>query len=154
MAGIVLGWIRRTGPLVWSMPYEINMGLRHFGLLIFLAAVGANAGASLLPALESEGPLLIFFGVIIIFLTHALAWLIMKISGEHDIAGILGVLSGLQTQPAALSFAAARVEASKVQLGYATVFPLATILKIILAQLLLEMARQPSINTLAHKVFR
>jgi putative transport protein len=147
IVGILLDWLGRTGPLVWSMPHEINLGIRHFGLLLFLAAAGANAGASLPSALEREGVSLILFAVIVVLVTHAIAWLVLKMAGERDLPTILGVLSGLQTQPAALSFAAARVEAEKVQIGYTSVYPLAIILKIILAQLLLELAKRLTPDT-------
>jgi putative transport protein len=68
---------------------------------------------------------------------HLVAWSMMKLMGERSLPTVLGALAGLQTQPAALSFAADRVSPEKVQVGYASVYPLATIGKIILAQLLL-----------------
>jgi putative transport protein len=138
LVGIVLGWLGRTGPLVWTMSYGINLGIRNFGILLFLAAVGANAGSSLPAALKSQGLTLILIAVFITLTTHVVAWLTMKLAGERDVATLIGSLSGLQTQPAALSFSTARASAEKVQLGYASVYPLATILKIILVQLLLE----------------
>jgi putative transport protein len=47
IAGLVLGRLGRTGPLVWSLPQESNHALRHIGLLFFLAAVGVMAGGAL-----------------------------------------------------------------------------------------------------------
>lgn len=137
LVGILLGWLGRTGSLVWTMSYGLNLGIRNFGILLFLAAVGANAGSSLPPALKAQGLTLIFFAVLITLSSHFLAWFVMKLAGERNLPTLLGALAGLQTQPAALSFAAARVSGEKVQLGYASVYPLATILKIIFAQLLL-----------------
>jgi len=138
LVGIFLGWLGRSGPLVWTMPYGLNLGIRNFGILLFLAAVGTNAGSSLPSALKSQGTTLILLALAITVIVHLVACLILKIAGERDLATLLGALSGLQTQPAALSFAASRASSEKVQLGYAGVYPLATILKIILAQLLLE----------------
>jgi len=137
LVGILFGWLGRTGPFVWTMSYGINLGIRNFGILLFLAAVGANAGSSLPAALKSQGLTLILIAVFITLTTHVAAWVAMKWAGERDVATLIGALSGLQTQPAALSFASARASAEKVQLGYASVYPLATILKIILVQLLL-----------------
>ncbi len=137
LVGIVVGWLGRTGPVVWTMPYALNLGIRNFGILLFLAAVGSNAGASLPAALKAQGVTLILLAVLITLTAHLVAWIVMKMAGERNLPTLLGALSGLQTQPAALSFAAARASAEKVQLGYASVYPLATILKIIFAQLLL-----------------
>jgi putative transport protein len=51
------------------------------------------------------------------------------------------MLAGFQTQPAVLGFASEQARNDLPNLGYATVYPLATIAKIILAQLLLAWLR-------------
>ena len=50
---------------------------------------------------------------------------------------LIGMLSGQQTQPAVLGFANEQTGNDLPNVGYATVFPLATIVKILLAQVLL-----------------
>jgi putative transport protein len=50
---------------------------------------------------------------------------------------LTGMLAGLQTQPAVLSYAAEQTRNDLPNIGYATVFPTATVLKILLAQLIL-----------------
>ena len=50
---------------------------------------------------------------------------------------MMGVASGLHTQPAALAFATERSKLDGPSVGYATVYPMATVLKILLAQVLL-----------------
>lgn len=52
---------------------------------------------------------------------------------------ILGTMAALQTQPALLSFAATRTDSGPLNTAYATAYPLAVVLKIILAQLILAM---------------
>ena len=55
-------------------------------------------------------------------------------------AGADGVVSGMQTQPAVLAYASEQAEDdTDVNVGYATVVPLAMILKIVLAPLLLRL---------------
>jgi putative transport protein len=49
----------------------------------------------------------------------------------------IGMLAGLQTQPAVLGFALDQTQNELPNLGYATVYPVATITKILLAQVLL-----------------
>ena len=53
----------------------------------------------------------------------------------------LGVIAGVHTQLAALAFAVEQTGNEQPNLGYSTVFPLATIAKIVLAQLLLALLR-------------
>jgi putative transport protein len=48
-----------------------------------------------------------------------------------------GVLGGLQTQPAVLAFALEKTGNDQPNLGYATVYPVAMLLKIILVRILL-----------------
>jgi len=51
--------------------------------------------------------------------------------------GVLsGVLGGLQTQPAVLAFALEKTGNDQPNLGYATVYPVAMLLKIILVRIL------------------
>jgi putative transport protein len=53
---------------------------------------------------------------------------------------LTGMLAGLQTQPAVLSYAGEQTGNDLPNSGYATVYPVATIAKILLAQLLLALA--------------
>jgi putative transport protein len=51
------------------------------------------------------------------------------------------MLAGLQTQPAVLGFALEQTNNDLPNIGYATTFPLAVIVKILLAQLLVAFLR-------------
>ena len=51
VAGVVLGWLERTGPIVWSLPTGAGLTLRQVGVLVFLAAVGLSSGPALADAL-------------------------------------------------------------------------------------------------------
>src|SRR5204863_9665605 len=44
IVALIVGKLRRTGPLLWVMPLPANIVLRNFGLAMLLAAVGINAG--------------------------------------------------------------------------------------------------------------
>ena len=45
IVALIAGKLRRTGPLLWVMPMPANIVLRNFGLAMFLATVGVNAGS-------------------------------------------------------------------------------------------------------------
>jgi putative transport protein len=136
--GLVLGALGRTGPLVWQLPYSASLTLRQLGLALFLAAVGVSAGTPFVRTLGTGGGLpLLAAGAVVTLATAAVAlW-----SGRALLrtpAGVaMGMASGVHTQPAGLAFAndAARDESPNV--GYASVSPVATVTKILLAQLLL-----------------
>jgi putative transport protein len=70
--------------------------------------------------------------ITITILTLIIGYKLLKIPYDT----IMGMMSGLQTQPAALAFSANMAKTDRPNLGYATVYPMAMIAKIILAQLL------------------
>ncbi len=51
IVGMLLGALRRTGPLVWTLPASANITIRSVGLMLFLAALGLNAGPALVDLL-------------------------------------------------------------------------------------------------------
>jgi putative transport protein len=138
VVGLVLGSLGRTGPLVWQLPYSAGLTLRQLGLAVFLAAVGVGAGTPFARTLrQSTGPQLLATGAFVTVATAALGlWTARKMLRAP--AGLaMGMVSGVHTQPAALAFANESVRDDSPNLGYAGVSPVATVAKILLAQLLL-----------------
>ena len=138
IVALILGALGRTGPLVWSLPYSANLTLRQIGLVMFLAGIGTRSGYSFWSTVTQGGGLSIFLGGAVI--TCAIAVLALWVS--HRLLKIpmgiaTGMLAGLQTQPAVLSFALEQTGDDSPNLGYATVYPVAMIAKILLAQVLL-----------------
>lgn len=142
IVGLVLGRLGRTGPLVWTLPFSANLTLRQLGLVLFLAGVGTRSGYAFASTF-SQG------GGVSIFLAGALITAVTAFTGlwfGHRVLGIprdvlVGTIAGVHTQPAALAFALEQSENELPNRGYATVFPVATIAKIVLAQLLLALLR-------------
>ena len=38
-----MSYIRRSGPILWTLPYSANLTLRQIGLILMLAAIGLAA---------------------------------------------------------------------------------------------------------------
>ncbi len=134
---LTFGALGRTGPFVWVIAPSANMALRHVGFALFLAVIGVNSGSKLLDTLKGDGLFLILISLGMLLLVHIVLWIVMLLCRIPNIPTLLGVMSGLQTQPAALGFASSRTDPTGVNVGYASVYPLATILKIFYAQLLI-----------------
>jgi putative transport protein len=142
VVALILGKLGRTGPLVWAMPYSANLVLRQFGLILFLAGVGTRSGYAFFNTFSGSGGLAIFVAGAIITCVTALTVLCLGHYLWRIPMGLLGgILAGLQTQPAVLGFALEQSENDLPNIGYATVYPIATITKILLAQLLLALLR-------------
>lgn len=141
VVGLVLGRVGRTGPLFWTLPFSANLTLRQLGLVLFLAGVGTRSGdafASKLLAGQGGG-MLVAGGLIALASAGSVVAVGRLLKMPTDLLG--GMVSGIQTQPAALAFVAERSSTDQANVGYASVFPLATITKIVVAQLLFAWLR-------------
>ncbi len=138
VVGLVLGKLERTRSMVWSLPYSASLTLRQLGLVLFLAGVGTRSGDAFLGTLRHGGGLTIFLVGTAITSVVSLTTVVVgrKLLGIPT-GALSGILAGIHTQPAALAFANERHVDGSPAVGYATVFPLATIVKIVAAQLLL-----------------
>jgi putative transport protein len=140
VVALLLGAKDRTGPFVWTLPYGANLTLRQIGLILFLAGIGTRAGY----AFRSE------FGDahgLVLFATGAVVSCVVALTALWSSRALLkipmgiatGMLGGLQTQPAVLSFALEQSRDELPNVGYASVYPLATIAKIVIAQVMIAL---------------
>ena len=138
VTALVFGALGRTGPIIWEMPYSANLTLRQIGLVLFLAGIGTRAGYAFFSTLQQgDGWLVLAAGAGITCIT-ALVTLWVGYKLMHIPMGMMvGILAGLQTQPAVLGFALEQSGNELPNIGYATVYPVAMIVKILLAQILL-----------------
>jgi putative transport protein len=137
IVALILGTLGRTGPIVWQLPYSANLTLRQLGLVIFLAGVGTRSGFAFVDTLlHGSGLQLFLLGAVLTLSASALTLLL----GHHllriPMSLLIGIVSGLHTQPAVLAFASEQTDNDLPTIGYATVFPVATIAKILFAQIL------------------
>ncbi len=135
VAGLVLGRLGRTGPLLWASPFAANLTLRQAGLVLFLAGIGLRSGEPFASSLASGSVLVVALGGALVTLVSATLTVVLgaRLLGI-PVAVLTGMLSGIHTQPAALAFAVEKAGNDLPNVGYTTVFPLATIAKIALAQ--------------------
>ena len=138
VVGLLLGMRGRTGPMLWQIPYNANLTIRQLGLVLFLAGVGLRSGYDFKETVFSgTGPLLFLGGAAV---TTVAALLVIGIGHRVlrvPLQELTGMLSGFQTQPAVLAASLERSGDDQPNLGYAAVYPLAMLLKIILVQVVL-----------------
>jgi len=140
IVAMLLSTLGRTGPLVWSLPYSANLTLRQFGLILFLAGIGTRAGYTFVTTLTQGNGVSIFVAGAVITVVAALTtlWVGYRLL-NIPMSLLIGMLAGLQTQPAVLGFALEQTRDDLPNIGYASVYPIATIAKILFAQLLLTL---------------
>lgn len=137
LVSLVLGYIGRTGPLIWDLPLEIDATFRQLGLVLFFASVGIKSGAQFADAISGQGLVLISIGALLTFASAFLLLVGAMWILRLDWVTATGTLAGGQTQPAILSFIGKLANSEAPNITYSAVFPTAMILKILLAQALL-----------------
>src|SRR5262245_57158442 len=76
IVALIVGKLRRTGPLLWTMPLPANIVLRNFGLAMFLAAVGINAGQPFVRTVTESGFSMLFIGMAVLLTTVIIVLLV------------------------------------------------------------------------------
>lgn len=136
IAGLILGYMNRTGPIVWGMPFGVNVTLRQMGLVLFLAGVGTKSGGGFLHTLEHGGWEVMVLGAVVTATVTLVTLLLCVRVLRLSFQAAMGLMSGIQTQPACLAYANEHATTNAPDIWYASVYPLSMISKIVLAQLL------------------
>ena len=141
---LVLGRFHRIGPLVWNFPYSANHTVRQFGLVLFAAGIGVISGEGFRAIVSKDASVLpLFLGAafLVCFVADSLTMLLGHKLFRIPLNIMFGLVAGTHTQPVVLGYANQQTGNDLPNVGFATVYPLATILKIVLAQVLLALIR-------------
>lgn len=137
IVALFLGYLRRTGSIVWTLPYSANLSLRQFSLILLLAGIGIRSGHTFLTTLLEGGGLLIFLCGAIISLVSAFATLLI---GFKLLRIPFSFLTGMvANQPAILDYALQECGNKLPTIGYTLMLPISVITKILVVQILYAM---------------
>jgi putative transport protein len=131
IVALIVGKLRRTGPLLWVMPLPANIVLRNFGLAMFLAAVGINAGQPFVRTVSESGFSMLFIGIAVLLTTVIIVLLAGHYLLKIPFDDLVGVASGATGNPAILVYSTRMAPTDRPDIGYAMIFPSMTILKVI-----------------------
>ena len=135
IVALILGKLRRTGPMLWTMPLPANIVLRNFGLAMFLATVGVNAGQPFVRTVAESGPTMLLIGVAVLLTTVAIVLLVGHYVMRIPYDDLVGVASGATGNPAILVYSTKMAPTERPDIGYAMIFPSMTLVKVIAAQI-------------------
>jgi putative transport protein len=138
LVALVLGKLERSGRVTWVIPISANLTLRQIGLLLFLAGVGTKAGYSFADTLRASGLRMLAAGAAVTFGVTLATLLVGHFAFRIPYDSLMGLVSGVQTQPACLAYAGNLSGTDAPNVAYAGVYPAAMIAKIVLAQLLVS----------------
>lgn len=133
-------FISRYGGIAFIHSY-INTGAIHFmkdlGICLFFAAVGVHAGDGFYENfIKYNGWTWMLYASAITFIPLILMVIIGRVFMNINFLQLSGIMSGSYTDPAALSFSTSYLDSDVPLQSYAQVYPLVTIFRIFVAQIL------------------
>ena len=135
IVALIAGKLRRTGPLLWVMPLPANIVLRNFGLAMFLASVGINAGQPFVRTVSETGFTMLLIGAVVLLTTVLIVLLVGYYLLKIPYDDLVGVASGATGNPAILVYSTRMAPTERPDIGYAMIFPSMTIVKVIAVQI-------------------
>ncbi|OAV44319.1 aspartate:alanine exchanger family transporter [Lewinella sp. 4G2] len=134
IVALVLGQLRRTGPILWTLPYGANLTLRQVGLIFLLAGIGIRSGQTFFQTLQTQLGYQVFLAGGVIAILSTVATLIVGYRMLKIPFSFLGGMVG--SQPAVLDFAQEQAGNNYPTIGYTRLLPMVLIGKILAVQIL------------------
>jgi putative transport protein len=131
ITALVLGRLRRTAGLNWTMPLSANLVLRNLGLTLFLAQVGMASGPKFAATVAETGFLMLGLAAVSLIGLVGPILLVGVFVFRLPYDELAGVVAGACSNPAILAYANKLAPTERPDLGYAMIFPGMTILKIL-----------------------
>ncbi len=137
LMAIIIGRFGTHWHLITYTTLSANLMLREVGLAMFLAAVGLASGNGFVSAVIAGGYIWLGYALIIAVVPLILVGVYARLRYKSDFFTIMGMLSGSMTNPIALNYANSLAGSDMPAISYATVYPLAMFLRVVIAQLMI-----------------
>ena len=136
LSGLILGYAHSTRKFVWEIPLPTSTFIRELGLVLFLTALGTTTGATFVQTIEEHGFPLFLGGAVVTLLPVIIGYAVCRRIFKIPFLYTLGVLSGSMNNTPSLSASQSYSDSHFAFSSYATVYPVAMIVKIVLTQLI------------------
>lgn len=135
--GILIGAFGPRFHMVAYTTTSANLMLRSLGLSMYLACLGLDAGRDFLDTvMRPEALAWIGYGVLITMLPILIVGAVAVVWMKKSFAATAGMLCGAMANPIALNYINDTIPGNKASVAYASVYPLAMFLRVILAQII------------------
>jgi putative transport protein len=139
IVALILGNLRRTGGMNWTIPLSANLVLRNLGLTLFLAQVGMASGPKFAATVTETGFLMLGLGaaVLVALVLPILILGLFVYRMPYD--EVAGIVAGATGNPAILAYSNKLAPTDKPDIGYAMIFPAMTIVKILFVDIVAQL---------------
>jgi putative transport protein len=131
IVALILGKLRRTAGLNWTIPLSANLVLRNLGLTLFLAQVGMASGPRFAATVSETGLLMLGLGAVVLLALAVPVILLGMFVCHMSFDQVAGIVAGACGNPAILAYANKLAPTDEPDIGYAMIFPGMTIVKIL-----------------------
>ncbi|MGL4293111.1 MAG: putative transporter, partial [Bacteroidales bacterium] len=136
--GILMGAFGPRFHIVTYTTQSANLMLRGYGISMYLACLGLDAGAHFFETVfRTEGLIWVLIGFVLTVVPVILVGFYAIKINKIDYPTVSGMLCGSMANPMALNYANSQVEGDQPSVSYATVYPLCMFARVIIAQLIL-----------------
>ena len=131
VVALILGHLRRTGGMNWTIPLSANLVLRNLGLTLFLAQVGMSSGPKFAATVTDTGFLMLGLGAVVLIALILPILILGLFVFRMPYDEVAGIVAGACGNPAILAYANKLAPTDRPDIGYAMIFPGMTIVKIL-----------------------
>ena len=139
LMAIIFGRFGTRWHLITYTTLSANLMLREVGLAMFLASVGLASGKGFVSSVADGGYIWLLYALIIAIVPLLIVGIYARLRYKMDFFSIMGMLSGTMTNPIALNYANTLAGNDMPAISYATVYPLAMFLRVVIAQSMILM---------------
>jgi putative transport protein len=136
-SGLIIGYLRSIYPTFGRLPSAARWILMEFGLLLFMAGVGLQAGDDILETFATTGPILVLAGIVVTVIPILTGYLFGRKVLKINPVLLLGAIAGSMTSGAALNAVKNAAKSSMPSLGYAGSYAFANVLLTIAGSIIL-----------------
>ena len=131
IVALIVGNLRRTGGMNWTIPLSANLVLRNLGLTLFLAQVGMSSGPKFAATVTETGFLMLGLGALVLLALVVPILVLGLFVYRMPFDEVAGIVSGACGNPAILAYSNRLAPTDRPDIGYAMIFPGMTIVKIL-----------------------
>src|SRR4029079_5921779 len=128
---LILGTLRRTRGMSWTIPLSANIVIRNLGLTLFLAQVGMASGPKFVATVSQTGFMMLGLGAVVLVALVVPILILGLVVFKMPYDEVAGIVAGACGNPAILAYSNKLTPTDRPDIGYAMIFPGMTIVKIL-----------------------
>ena len=136
-SGLIIGYLRSIHPTFGRMPEAARWILMEFGLILFMAGVGLQAGGGIIETFLATGPVLVLAGICVTTIPILAGYFFGRKVLKIPPVLLFGGITGSMTSGASLSVVTKAAKSQIPSLGYTGAYAFANVLLTIAGSIIL-----------------